>query len=60
MNVTKIKSAMAMMADRENSAKDVAEALGISTTTLFRYVDGHGNARAPATKMLNESKPTMQ
>lgn len=36
---------MAVMADRENSARDVADQLGVSLSTLYAYVDGHGQPK---------------
>ncbi len=43
---------MAMMADRGNAATDVAEQLGISVSTLYAYVDGEGQAKPRARKLL--------
>jgi DNA invertase Pin-like site-specific DNA recombinase len=46
MTKQKLKAAMAMMADRENAARDVAAQLGVSLSTLYAYVDGKGAPRA--------------
>ena len=35
----KLKVAMALMADRDNTARDVAAQLGVSVSTLYAYVD---------------------
>lgn len=43
MTRAKLRTAMAMMADRGNAAADVAEQLGTPTSTLYAYVDGVGD-----------------
>jgi DNA invertase Pin-like site-specific DNA recombinase len=52
MTRAKLKTAMAMIADRGNVASDVAEQLGISISTLYAYVDGEGRPKPRATKLL--------
>ena len=52
MTRAKLRTAMAMMADRGNAATDVAEQLGISVSTLYAYVDGEGLAKPRAQKLL--------
>ena len=52
MTRAKLRTAMAMMADRGNAATDVAEQLGISVSTLYAYVDGKGQAKPRARKLL--------
>jgi DNA invertase Pin-like site-specific DNA recombinase len=52
MTRTKLRTAMAMMADRGNVAADVAEQLGISISTLYAYVNGEGQAKPRARKLL--------
>jgi DNA invertase Pin-like site-specific DNA recombinase len=52
MTRAKLKTAMAMMADRGNVASDVAEQLGISISTLYAYVNGEGRPKSRATKLL--------
>ena len=52
MTRAKLRTAMAMMSDRSNAASDVAEQLGISTSTLYAYVDGTGQPKARARKLL--------
>jgi DNA invertase Pin-like site-specific DNA recombinase len=52
MTRAKLRTAMAMMSDRSNAASDVAEQLGISTSTLYAYVDGKGQPKARARKLL--------
>ena len=55
MTKAKLKTAMTMMADRENAARDVAGQLGISISTLYSYVDAHGQPRARAAAVLGKS-----
>jgi DNA invertase Pin-like site-specific DNA recombinase len=45
--VTKIKlrQAMAMMADPQSKASEVAELIGINRTVLYRYVNGDGSLK---------------
>lgn len=60
MTKQKLKAAMALMADRDNAARDVAEQLGISVSTLYAYVDAKGQAREQAAELLGKRplKPT--
>lgn len=55
MTRAKLRTAMAMMADRGNAASDVAEQLGISTSTLYAYVDGTGQPKPRARELLGGS-----
>ncbi len=52
MTRAKPRAAMAMMADRSNSATDVAGQLGVSLSTLYAYVDGEGRPKPRASKLL--------
>jgi DNA invertase Pin-like site-specific DNA recombinase len=52
MTRAKLRTAMAMMADPGNAAADVAEQLGISTSTLYAYVDGKGQPKPSALRLL--------
>ena len=52
MTAAKLRTAMAMMADRSNAASDVAGQLGISLSTLYAYMDGEGQAKPRARKLL--------
>ena len=54
MTKQKLKAAMAMMADRENAARDVAKQLGVSVSTLYAYVDAKGQPRELATPLLGK------
>jgi len=52
MTRAKLRTAMTMMSDRNNVAGDVAEQLGISVSTLYAYVNGEGQAKPRARKLL--------
>lgn len=52
MTPAKVRAAMAMMADRNNAARDVAEQLGVSLSTLYSYVDGKGQPKDCARQLL--------
>ena len=57
MTKQKLKAAMAMMADRDNAARDVAKQLGVSVSTLYAYVDAKGLPRERATDLLGKPTP---
>ncbi len=48
-----LKMAMAAMSDPTSIARDVAKKLGITTTTLYFYLNGDGSLKQPAIKLLN-------
>ena len=52
MTKQKLKAAMALMADRDNAARDVAVQLGVSVSTLYAYVDAKGQPRERASELL--------
>jgi len=54
MTKQKLKAAMAMMADRDNAARDVAVQLGMSVSTLYAYVDAEGRPRERASDLLSK------
>ncbi|KQN07118.1 transposon DNA-invertase [Sphingobium sp. Leaf26] len=54
MTRQKLKAAMALMADRDNTARDVAAQLGVSLSTLYAYVDAKGHPRERATELLGQ------
>lgn len=54
MTKQKLKAAMALMADRENAARDVATQLGVSVSTLYAYVDAKGRPRERANELLGK------
>jgi len=51
---TTLKMAMAAMADPEKQPKDIAQRLGITTTTLYTYVNGDGSLKEAGTKLLSK------
>lgn len=53
MTPSKIRMAMAAMSDRNSKAHIVAKELGITTTTLYDYVNGDGSPKEAAQKILN-------
>jgi DNA invertase Pin-like site-specific DNA recombinase len=57
MTKQKLKAAMAMMADRDNAARDVAAQLGVSLSTLYAYVDAKGQPREQAAELLGKRAP---
>lgn len=54
MTKQKLKAAIAMMADRDNAARDVAKQLGVSVSTLYAYVDAKGQPRGLAAPLLSK------
>ena len=52
MDRTMLQMAMNAMATRETNAQDLARRLGITTTTLYMYVNGDGTVKAPGWKLL--------
>lgn len=53
MDVTMLRMAMRAMADRETNVHDLAKRLGITTTTLYMYVNGDGSVKEPGQKLLD-------
>ena len=45
--------AMSALADTNSNATDVAKKLGITTTTLYLYVNGDGSVKAAGQALLN-------
>ena len=54
MTKAKLKTAMTMMADRDNAARDVAVQLGVSLSTLYAYVDAQGKPRPRSAELLSK------
>jgi predicted transcriptional regulator len=59
MNRATLTMAMAAMSDRGAVAADVANRLGITTSTLNVYVNGDGTPKAPGQALL-DAGPTRQ
>ncbi len=53
MTRTTLKMAMTAMSDPKSVAADVAKKLGITTTTLYTYVNGDGSPKAPGQALLD-------
>ena len=52
MDKAALTMAMAAMSDRKSVASDVAKRLGITTTTLYMYVNGDGTLKEVGTRLL--------
>jgi DNA invertase Pin-like site-specific DNA recombinase len=50
-----LKMAMTALADTNSNATDVAKKLGITTTTLYMYVNGDGSVKAAGQVILNQN-----
>lgn len=57
MTRQKLKAAMALMADRDNAAREVAAQLGVSLSTLYAYVDANGRPRERGVELLGKRPP---
>ena len=57
MDHAMLRMAMSAMASRETNAQDLARRLGITTTTLYAYVNGDGTVKAPGQKLLDAAAP---
>jgi DNA invertase Pin-like site-specific DNA recombinase len=53
MDKSALTMAMAAMSDAKSVAADVARRLGITTTTLYMYVNGDGTLKEAGSKVLN-------
>ena len=52
MDVSTIKMAMAAMADQKTPAFEIAKRLGITTTTLYSYINGDGSLKESGKKIV--------
>lgn len=52
MTKSALKMALSAMSDPDTKPKEVAKHLGITTTTLYAYVNGDGSPKAAAQKLL--------
>ncbi len=52
MDAQTLKMAMSAMSDKNSVAQDVAKRLGITTTTLYSYVNGDGSPKELGCKLL--------
>ena len=53
MTIETLKMAMAAMADPKSKAHEVAKRLGITTTTLYAYVNGDGSVKEKGQHLLD-------
>jgi len=57
MDIYTLKMAMSAMSDQKSIASEVAKRLGITTTTLYTYVNGDGSPKELGTKLLAQTDP---
>jgi aspartate carbamoyltransferase catalytic subunit len=55
MTIEALKMAMAAMSDPKTKVFEVANRLGITTTTLYAYVNGDGSVKDPGQCLLDGS-----
>jgi DNA invertase Pin-like site-specific DNA recombinase len=55
MTIETLKMAMAAMSDPKTKASDVAIRLGMTTTTLYAYVNGDGSVKESGQRLLDGS-----
>jgi DNA invertase Pin-like site-specific DNA recombinase len=55
MTASRIRMALAAMADPAAKPKAIARELGVTTTTLYAYVNGDGSPKAAAEAVLHQS-----
>ncbi len=53
MTIETLKMAMAAMADQKSNSTDVAKLLGITTTTLYDYVNGDGSVKEKGQRIID-------
>lgn len=53
MDKATLKMTMSAMSDKNAIASDIAKRLGITTTTLYKYVNGDGSLKAAGEKIIN-------
>ena len=55
MTIETLKMAMSAMSDPKSNASSIAKTLGITTTTLYDYVNGDGSVKEKGQKLLDRS-----
>lgn len=55
MTVETLKMAISAMSDPNTKAFEVANRLGITTTTLYAYVNGDGSVKEPGQRLLDKA-----
>ena len=56
MDVAMLRLAMHAMADRDTIVQDLVKRLGITTTTLYMYVNGDGTVKESGQKLLDAAQ----
>ena len=56
MTIETLKMAMAAMADPTSKATEVAKRLGMTTTTLYAYVNADGSVKEAGQRLLDRTK----
>ena len=56
MTATTLKMAMTAMAESGSQAKEIATQLGITTSTLYAYVNGDGSPKDIGQRLLDNKK----
>ena len=59
MDKATLSMAMAAMSDRSSIAKDVAKRLGLTTATLYAYVNGDGTLKKSGEELIDGKKITL-
>lgn len=55
MTASMLKMAMAAMADPQAKPGELARELGITTTTLYTYLNGDGTVKVPSQRLLDRA-----
>jgi DNA invertase Pin-like site-specific DNA recombinase len=58
MDATTLQMAMSAMKDKKSVAVEVAKRLGITTTTLYTYINGDGSPKELGIRLLQHINPT--
>ncbi|MEN0067929.1 MAG: recombinase family protein [Myxococcota bacterium] len=56
MTVERLRQAQTLLSNRNLAASDIAETLGVSTSTLYNYLDGKGRLKPPAVALLAKAR----
>lgn len=59
MTIDTLKMAMNAMSDPKSNASNIAKTLGITTTTLYDYVNGDGSAKEKGQKLLDKDSKNL-
>jgi hypothetical protein len=55
MTIETLTIAMAAMADSKSNASNVAKSLGITTTTIYDYVNGDGSVKEKGQRLFDNN-----